>query len=82
MAAAALCQFGVLGINAVSRQVVQNLNLKPFLDVAAQPEDVQWGPLGMFLIVFVIGLAVVGWMLAQAMRCNGAEVARASRGQS
>ena len=65
MAAIAFCQFGVLGINAVSRQVVQNLNLKPFLDVSAQPDDVQWGPLAMFLIVFVIGLAVVAWMLAR-----------------
>ena len=57
VAAIALCQFGVLGINAVSRQVVQNINLKPFLDVAAQPVDVQWGPLAMFLVVFVLGLA-------------------------
>ncbi len=48
-AAIALCQFGVLGVNAASRQVVQNLNLKPYLDVTAQPTDVQWGPLWMFL---------------------------------
>jgi hypothetical protein len=80
VAAAALCQFGVLGINAASRQVVQNLNLKPFFDVAAVPEDVQWGPLAMFLIVFVIGLAVVGWMLAQAMKCHVEDVTKANRG--
>ena len=64
------CQFGVLGINAASRQVVQNVNLKPFLDVSAQPIDVQWGPLAMFLIVFVIGLAVVGWMIAKVIKCK------------
>ena len=64
-AAVALGQFGVLGVNAASRQVVQNLNLKPYLDVAAQPTDVQWGPLWMFLIAFVIGLGVVGWMIWQ-----------------
>ena len=63
-------QFGVLGINAVSRQVVQNVNLKPFVDVSAQPTDVQWGPLAMFLIVFVIGVVVVGWMLAQIVKCK------------
>jgi hypothetical protein len=69
VAAIALCQFGVLGINALSRQIVQNLNLKKsLLDVAAQPVDVQWGPLAMFLIVFVIGLAVVGWMIMQIAR--------------
>ena len=58
----------MLGINAASRQVVQNLNLKPFFDVAAVPEHVQWGPLVMFLVVFVIGLALVAWMLGQAMK--------------
>jgi len=79
VAAAALAQFGVLGMNAVSRQVVQNLNLKPFLDVAAQPEDVQWGPLVMFLIVFLIALALVAWMLAQAMRCRVEEAVKSSR---
>ena len=66
----ALCQFGVLGVNAVSRQVVQNIDLKPSLDVLAQPTDVQWGPLAMFLVVFVIGLAVVAWMLAQVKKCK------------
>ena len=57
----------MLGINAVSRQIVQNMNLKPFLDVSAQPTDVQWGPLAMFLIAFVLGLAVVGWMIAKVV---------------
>jgi hypothetical protein len=70
VAVIALCQFGVLGANAVSRQIVQNINLKPFVDVSAQPIDVQWGPLLMFLIVFVIGLLVVGWMLAQIVKCK------------
>jgi hypothetical protein len=66
----ALCQFGVLGVNAASRQIVQNINLKPFLNVLDQPTDVQWGPLAMFLIAFVLGLAVVGWMLVQITACK------------
>ena len=70
IAAIALCQFGVLGINAASRQIVQNLNLQPFFDVSAQPIDVEWGPLAMFLVVFLIGLGVVGWMLLQARQCG------------
>jgi len=61
----ALAQFGVLAINAISRQVVQNVNLAGYLDVSAQPSAVQWGPLAGFLIVFVLGLGVVAWMLAQ-----------------
>ena len=66
VAAIALGQFGVLGINAASRQIVQNINLKAVdFDIAALPVDVQWGPLAMFLIVFVLGLAVVGWMIVQ-----------------
>jgi hypothetical protein len=70
VAAIALTQFGVLGVNAVSRQIVQNINLKPYLDFSAQPTDVQWGPLAMFLIVFVVGLFVVGWMLVQIVKCK------------
>lgn len=72
VAAIALCQFGVLGLNAVSRQVVQNFNLKPYLDVMALPEDVQWGPLAMFLIAFVLGLAVIGWMIVQIRKSKPA----------
>jgi hypothetical protein len=35
MAAIALCQFGVLGVNAVRRQIVQSMNLERFVDVSA-----------------------------------------------
>jgi hypothetical protein len=69
-AAVFLCQFGVLGVNATSRQIVQNLNLKAYFDVLAQQTEIQWGPLWMFLIVFVIGLGVIGWMLAQLRKCT------------
>jgi hypothetical protein len=73
IAAVAICQFGVLGINAVSRQIVQNWNLQQVnLDVLTQPIDVQWGPLAMFLIVFVIGLGIIAWMIAQVIKCKTA----------
>lgn len=65
-----LGQIGVLGVNAISRQVVQNLNLDLYWDVYSQPVDVQWGPLVMFLVVFVIGLGVIGWMIAQIRQCD------------
>ena len=67
--AIALGQLGVLGINAISRQIVQNVNLAQFWDVSKQPVDVQWSPLVMFLVVFVLGLVVLGWMIAQVMQC-------------
>jgi hypothetical protein len=60
-----LAQFGVLGVNAVSRQVVQNAELSPYFKVARQPEAVEWSPLLLFLATFVAGLCVVAWMIAQ-----------------
>ena len=69
----ALCHVGVLAVNAVSRQVVQNIDLKPYLDVLGQHETVQWGPLVMFLVVFVIGLVAVAWMVAQVVKCPSAD---------
>ncbi len=60
-----LAQVLVLGINATSRQVVQNVNISKYFDVLNQLTAVQWGPLVMFLAVFVLGLLVVVWMVAQ-----------------
>ncbi len=65
-----LAQFGVLGINAISRQVVQNLELRPYLDVAAQPTAVQWSPLVLFLALFVVGLGIVAWMVLQVVNAE------------
>ncbi len=62
-----LLQFVVLAINATSRQIVQLLELRPALDVMAQPVDVKWSPLLLFLAVFVAGLGVIGWMVAQVV---------------
>jgi hypothetical protein len=70
VAAVALGQFAVLALNAASRQIVQNVNLSDFVNISAQPTDIQWGPLFMFLIVFVLGLCVVAWMLAQVLKCK------------
>jgi hypothetical protein len=69
-----LAQFGVLGINAISRQVVQNLEIGRYFDVAAQPTSVQWGPLAMFLGVFVVGVIVILWMLAQVIKASASSV--------
>jgi hypothetical protein len=74
----ALAQFGVMAVNGISRQIAQNLNLNfnvqalgvekfSHLDQLAKSDVTQWGPLFMFLIVFVIGLAVVAWMIRQVI---------------
>jgi hypothetical protein len=68
VAGIALAQVGVLGINAVSRQVVQNINLSAVFDVFSQKIEVQWGPMAMFLIAFVIALGVLAWMLTKVVK--------------
>lgn len=64
----ALGQLLVIALNATSRQVVQNLELRQFFAVSQQPEAVQWSPLIVFLVLFVLGAGVVGWMLWQLWR--------------
>ena len=63
-----LTQFGVVLLNAVSRQVVQHLELRASYDIFEQPASVQWAPLAIFLAVAVLGLAVVGWLIYQVAR--------------
>jgi len=63
----ALAQFGVLAVNAVSRQVVQNLNLAEFFQWSDQPVR-EWSPLVVFLVLFVAGLGVVMWIVAQVAK--------------
>lgn len=66
----ALAQFGVLGLNAISRQVVQNIELSKFLDVTAEPVNLQLSPLIVFLVLFVVGLGVVAWMLQKVLQAE------------
>ena len=63
-----LAQFGVLGINAASRQVVQHLEFSPYFDIWKQPTAMQWSPLLIFLVVFVLGLGLVAWMIYQVWK--------------
>jgi len=69
-----VAQFAVLGINAVSRQIVQNIEITGYFPdyfrLADKLKAVQWSPLVVFLLVFVGGMAVVVWMIAQAMKAS------------
>lgn len=60
-------QFLVLGLNGISRQIVQNAELRPWLDVTAEPVRTQWSPLVLFLVLFVAGVGLIGWMVAQVV---------------
>lgn len=65
-----LLQVVVLALNAISRQVVQNAELRRFLDVTAERLQIQWSPLVLFLLLFVAGLGVVAWMIARALEAS------------
>jgi hypothetical protein len=68
-------QFLALAANAGARQWVQNMELAPFLDVAAAPVRVEWSPLVLFLVVFAAGLGVVVWMLRRIVEVHRREAA-------
>jgi hypothetical protein len=63
----AVAQYGVLALNAVSRQIVQNAELAPALDVTAQPVNLQLSPMVVFLALFIVGVGIVYWMVLQAV---------------
>jgi hypothetical protein len=65
-----VAQIGVIGINAVSRQIVQNAELGRYLDPAAAPVRTQWSPMIVFLVLFVAGAGLVVWMLTKAAQAG------------
>lgn len=61
-------QFGVVAVNAVSRQVVQQLEIAPFFDIFKQPVKSEWGALALFAVAALIGVAAIAWMIYQVAR--------------
>ncbi len=59
----AAVHFGVLAVNAVSRQMVQTETIRPLHVLGAEPVNTQWSSLPLFLLCFVFALACIGWML-------------------
>ena len=72
---AGILQVFVITSNVVDRQWVQNEEIFKFENVSKLPVQVQWSPMIVFLLLFVIGLTVVGWMIAKiaAVEKRGAE---------
>jgi hypothetical protein len=64
---AVIAQFIVVTLNAVSRQWVQNTELLRYSDISKLAVNTQWSPMTLFLVLFVIGLAVAGWMISKIM---------------
>ncbi len=63
--AAVAAQFAMLTVNALSRQIVQNVELRPFVDVAAEPVRMQWSAALFFVVMLLAGLALTGWIVAK-----------------
>lgn len=68
-----IAQFGVVALNATSRQWLQNVELAPYADLAARPVDLQTSALIVFLILFAIGLGISAWMIAKVVQTNRLE---------
>ncbi|MDD2541292.1 MAG: hypothetical protein PHH28_09670 [Desulfuromonadaceae bacterium] len=52
-------------VMAFIRDSVRVGYLEPYFDMAAVPVNVQWSPLVFFLVILVLGLAVIAWMLSR-----------------
>ena len=63
-------QFVFLGLNAISRQWVQNYEASRYFDVSGETVHIQWSPMIVFLILFVAGVSIVIWMIAKAVQAS------------
>jgi hypothetical protein len=68
-----IAQFGVIALNAVSRQWLQNRELAPYADLAAVPVRLQASPLIVFLLLFAVGIGVLAWMVRKIVQVNRRE---------
>ena len=49
---------------AITRQIIQNEQIKNYLDVRSIPEQMQLSPLLVFLLVFLFGAGLIFWMIS------------------
>ena len=59
-----LCHIAALTFFAITRQIIQNEQIKNYLDVRSIPEQMQLSPLLVFLLVFLFGAGLIFWMAA------------------
>lgn len=72
-ALAGIAQFGVIALNGITRQWVQNSELGPFADLARRPVDLQLGATLLFLFLLAAMGVLVGWMLKKIVEVNRRE---------
>lgn len=59
---AGIAQFGVIGLNAVSRQWVQNVEMRPYENLALAPHHTQWTALIIFLVLLTAAMWFSAWL--------------------
>ncbi|MGC8653720.1 MAG: hypothetical protein ACP5US_06995 [Candidatus Kryptoniota bacterium] len=64
---ASISQILVLTLNAICRQWVQNTEIFKFKDLTEETVNIQWNPMILFLLLFTVGLLIVGWMISKIM---------------
>ena len=63
-----LCEAVTLTFFAITRQIIQNEQIKNYLDIRAIPVQMQLSPLLVFLLVFLFGAALIYWMIYAMVR--------------
>jgi hypothetical protein len=66
---AVLLQFLTLATFGFVRQIGQNEGMATFVDVSKLPVTVQWDTLIAFVVIFLLGVGVIVWMVAQCVKC-------------
>ncbi len=72
-ALAGVAQFGLITLNAVSRQWLQNVELAPYANLASKPMDLQLSALIIFLLLFAGGISIAWWMIAKIVHVHRQE---------
>jgi len=72
VAFAAVSHFLTLATFGIIRQIGQNAGMAKYsgIDVSDLPEAVQWDPLIVFLVLFLLGAGVIAWMVVQCVKCS------------
>jgi hypothetical protein len=71
--ASAVAIVGVISLMAVVRHLARVAYLGPYFDPRTLPVQGQWPVFVLFVILFLVGLATVGWMLYHFFRPTARE---------
>jgi hypothetical protein len=59
---------GTVGLMAIVRFLLRRAYLNPYFDPRTLPVESQWVVFGLFVLLLVVGLAIVAWMLYHFLR--------------